>query len=184
MQELKLLEGDQLVIDIPGLCGWIKDEKLLGDNSGSDQRDRLSIPCEIKESHKEPVEGLIIGDRGNKFDVQVKDQVITIAKIYVFPLFPSPRKRRTSPGLSPSKKSRRDKGKGSGSVHYRGVKRGLKTYRQAYFHYEKWSKGDRITKSSKYIPKKLESRILRMNQEKAPVEEILKVLNSKSKKKK
>ena len=159
-----------------GVCGWSQEEKLQGD--------KLSIPCLIKQPSKEPVEGIIIGDLGSQFDVQINDQVITIAKIYVFPHFPSPKKCRTDHDLSPCKKSRRKRGEGSGDIEYRPVKRGLKTYQQLYYHYEIWQSGDRLVKSSKYIPKKLESKIIRMNNEKDPVEKILKVLESKSKRRK
>ena len=41
-----------------------------------------------------------------------------------------------------------------------------------------------MIQSSKYIPKKMEAKIIRMNNEKAPVEKILKVLESKSKRRK
>ena len=41
----------------------------------------------------------------------------------------------------------------------------------------------RLVKSSAYIPKKMEAKIIRMNNEKAPVEEILKVLRDRSKRK-
>ena len=40
-----------------------------------------------------------------------------------------------------------------------------------------------MIKSSEYIPKKMESKIIRMNNEKAPVEEILKVLQNRGKRK-
>ncbi len=84
--------------------------------------------------------------------------------------------------LSPSK-SQRTRGQGSGTVHYRRIKKKGKEYQQAYYHYEIWSRGDRLIKSSKYIPKKMESKIIRMNNEKESVEKILKVLESKSKRK-
>ncbi len=207
MKELVLLQGDQLSIDFDeigfdpdrpqysicpqcsaqtiklsdgcGICGWSEDEKLQGD--------KLSIPCEIRWPHQQPYEALIIRDRGDKFDVQIsddpilEDQVLTIAKLYVFPKLPSPKKCRTTRDLSPCKKSRRKRGEGSGYIEYRDVKRGTKTYKQAWLNYEIWQSGDRVIKSSKYIPKKLESKIIRMNNEKVPVEVILKVLESKSK---
>jgi len=49
--------------------------------------------------------------------------------------------------------------------------------------YKRLINGDRLIKSSKYIPKKLESKIIRMNNEKAPVEKILKVLQNRVKRK-
>ncbi len=85
--------------------------------------------------------------------------------------------------LSPSK-SQRKRGQGSGTVHYRRIKKKGKEYQQAYYHYEFWRGGDRMIKSSEYIPKKMETKIIRMNKEKAPVEQILKVLQNRVKKKK
>jgi hypothetical protein len=41
-----------------------------------------------------------------------------------------------------------------------------------------------LVKSSEYIPKKIETKIIRMNNEKVPVEKILKVLKDRSKRKK
>jgi hypothetical protein len=48
--------------------------------------------------------------------------------------------------------------------------------------YEFWQEGDRLSKKSRYIPKRLVARVEKMNNEKAPVEEILKVLKDKSQK--
>ena len=42
--------------------------------------------------------------------------------------------------------------------------------------------GDRITKKRKYIPKKMLSLIEQMNNDKVPVEEILRVLRKRKKK--
>jgi hypothetical protein len=150
------------------------DSKLLGD--------KLLIPCIVRQPNKSPYKGLIIGDRGFEFDVRVDNHVITLPKLYVHPDFPE--KCRTNNDISPSKNSRRKKGKGSGSVHYRLIKKNNKEYKQAYYHYEFWSKGDRLIKSSEYIPRKMEAKIIRMNNEKVPVEEILKVLRDRSKRKK
>ena len=138
--------------------------------------DKLLIPCIVRQPYKSPYKGLIISDRGSEFDIEVDNNVITLPKIYVHPDFSE--KCQTDNDISPSKKSRRKKGKGSGSIHYRMVK---DKYKQAYYHYEFWSKGDRLIKSSKYIPKKMEAKIIRMNNEKVSVEEILKALRSKKK---
>ena len=203
MKELILLEGDQLEFDLSKIgfdldkpshslcpecscqiielssgckaCGWSQDKKLQGDN--------LSIPCEIKYPHQQSIDGLIIRDRGLELDVQIGDRVLPIAKLYVFPKLPARKKCRTTADLSPCKKSRRKRGEGSGYIEYREVKRGTKTYEQLYFHYEKWDK-KRLINTSKYIPKRLKAKIIRMNNEKVPVEKILKFLNSKSRRKK
>ena len=71
---------------------------------------------------------------------------------------------------------RRAKGIGSGYIHYRTVTKKGKEYREAYYHYEIWQDGDRLTKSSKYIPKRLLSQVQRLEVEKAPVREILQLL--------
>ena len=154
-------------------------------------KEKLSIPCLIKQPHQEPIDGIIIREtpggvegRGSKFDVQINDQVITIAKLYVYPKLPAEKKCRTDRDLSPCKKTRRERGEGSGYIEYRSVKRGAKTYEQLYYDYEIWRDGKVIEASRKYIPRKLEAKIIRMNQEKEPVEKILKVLNSKSRRKK
>lgn len=158
---------------LPCNFGEYKQLKLLGD--------KLSIPCIVRQPHKSPYKGVIICDRGSDFDIEVDNHVITLPKAYIHPDFPE--KCRTDDDISPSKKSRRRKGKGSGSIHYRTIKKKNKEYKQAYYHYEFWRDGDRLVKSSAYIPRKMEAKIIRMNNEKAPVEEILKVLRDRSKRK-
>ena len=149
-------------------------QKLLGDN--------LSIPCEIKEPHKEPIDGLIICDRGDKFDVLINDRVLPIAKLYVHPKLLSPKKCRTDQDIPPSKK-RRNKGENSGSIFIKPVKRGSKTYKQYWFKYEEWINGKRIGKS-RYIPKTSLAKVKRMNQERRSPKAILDFLNGKSRRKK
>ena len=75
-----------------------------------------------------------------------------------------------------SRKTRRCKGDGSGCIYYRTVIKKGKEYREAYYQYEVWNKGDRLVKSSKYIQKRLLSQVQRLESEKAPVKEILKLL--------
>ncbi len=149
-------------------------QKLLGD--------KLSIPCLVKQPHKQPFEGLIVGDRGSDFDVQVDDRVVTLPKLYVFPNFPQKKKCKTDNNISPSKNSgsRRKKGTGSGYINWRTIKKNGKDYKQTWFHYELWDKGRQV-KSCAYIPKKMRSQIEKMNSEKVPVEEILRVLRRKNK---
>jgi hypothetical protein len=45
--------------------------------------------------------------------------------------------------LSPSK-MRRDRGEGSGTIHWRTITKNGKDYPQAYYHYEFWNGGDRL----------------------------------------
>ena len=81
---------------------------------------------------------------------------------------------------SPSK-SRRTKGTGTGYIECKPIKRSGKEYKQYWYHYEEWREGDRVTKKSRYIPKRLVARVEKMEAEKASVREILKVLISKGK---
>ncbi|BAY87775.1 hypothetical protein NIES267_72990 (plasmid) [Calothrix parasitica NIES-267] len=74
------------------------------------------------------------------------------------------------------KKTRRHKGDGSGCIYYRTVTKKGKNYSEAYYQYEFWKDGERLTKSSKYIPKRLLSQVQRLEAEKAPVKDILKLL--------
>jgi hypothetical protein len=75
-----------------------------------------------------------------------------------------------------SRKTRRLKGSGSGCIYYRTTIKKCKEYQEAYFQYEFWENGDCLFKSSKYIPKKLLGVVKELNQHKAPVKEILAVL--------
>ncbi len=75
-----------------------------------------------------------------------------------------------------SRKTRRRKGDGSGCIYYRTVTKKGKEYREAYYQYEAWKDGDRLLKSSKYIPKRLLPQVQQLDSEKAPVKEILKLL--------
>ncbi|WP_200819447.1 DNA N-6-adenine-methyltransferase [Tolypothrix sp. NIES-4075] len=77
--------------------------------------------------------------------------------------------------ISP-RKTRRRKGDGSGNIHWRTITKNGKDYQEAYYHYEFWNGGDRLIKSTKYIPKRLLTRVQGLEQEKAPVREILGVL--------
>jgi hypothetical protein len=79
----------------------------------------------------------------------------------------------------PLSKSRRSKGKGTGWIECKPIKRGGKEYQQYWYHYEEWREGDRIIKKSRYIPKRLLARLEKLEVEKAPVREILEVLISK-----
>ncbi len=79
----------------------------------------------------------------------------------------------------PTSKKRRDQGKGSGWIQCKPIKRCGKEYQQYWYCYEEWQSGDRLTKKSRYIPKRLVAKVERMNQEKVPVSQILEVLGVK-----
>ena len=147
----------------------------------------ISIPCLIRQPHKQPFEGLIVGDRGSEFDVEVNSRIVTLPKLYVFPNFTNflkKKKCQTDDDISPSKiPQRRKKGTGSGYINWRDIRKNGKDYKQTWFHYELWDKGRQV-KSCAYIPKGKRSQVEKMNAEKVPVEEILGVLKNRSKRKK
>jgi hypothetical protein len=64
-------------------------------------------------------------------------------------------KEDISPSEISSLKTRRRKGDGSGCIYWRTVTKKGKNYQEAYYQYEFWKKGDRLVKSSKYIPKRM-----------------------------
>jgi hypothetical protein len=78
--------------------------------------------------------------------------------------------------ITPTSKTRRTKGKGSGWIQCKPIKRSGKEYKQYWYCYEEWREGDRLTKKSRYIPKRLVARVEKLEKEKAPVREILELL--------
>ena len=76
-------------------------------------------------------------------------------------------------------KTRRNKGLGTGDIQWKTITLNGKDYPQAWYHYEEWKNGERLVKKSKYIPKRLLTRIQELEAEKAPVKEILKLLRVK-----
>jgi hypothetical protein len=76
---------------------------------------------------------------------------------------------------------RRKQGYGAGYIECKPIKRGNKEYKQYWYHWEIWDSGDRITKKSKYIPRRLLARVSELEAQKVPVEEILKVLGGRKK---
>ena len=96
----------------------------------------------------------------------------------------SPSNSDISPSNNSPSKMRRHKGEGSGNIHWRTITKKGKDYPQAYYHFEFWNQGDhlrwgvahRLVKSSKYIPKRLIHRVEQLEQNKAPVKDILQVL--------
>ena len=84
-------------------------------------------------------------------------------------------RRHQDKSLSPSKNVR-SRGDGSGSIHYKPIKRRGKEYKQYWYHYEFWQSGERLVKRSRYIAKKLLAQVQRMDADKVPVVDILAVL--------
>jgi hypothetical protein len=81
--------------------------------------------------------------------------------------------------ITPPSTKRRKQGEGSGWIECKPIKRSGKEYKQYWYHYEEWEGGDRTSKKSRYISQNKRSQIEKMNNEKVPVEEILKVLSQK-----
>ncbi|WP_353933377.1 hypothetical protein WJM97_23115 (plasmid) [Okeanomitos corallinicola TIOX110] len=88
----------------------------------------------------------------------------------------SPSNSDFSPSNDSPSKMRRHKGEGSGNIHWRTISKNGKDYPQAYYHFEFWTQGNRLIKSSKYIPKRFIHRVEQLEQQKAPVKDILQVL--------
>lgn len=83
----------------------------------------------------------------------------------------------SSKTITPSKK--RKKGYGTGYIECKPIQRSGKKYQQYWYHYEEWRSGDRLTKKSRYIPKRLLARVEKLEAEKAPVREVLLVLGKR-----
>ncbi|MEM7555211.1 MAG: DNA N-6-adenine-methyltransferase [Cyanobacteria bacterium P01_A01_bin.84] len=147
------------VIEILKLLGVeTSPSKLLGDEENNPSN---NVSADISDSTEK-----LLGDKW------IKNGEINVSQGVEV----SPSNLDNSPSkidLSPSK---RRKGDGSGSIHWRTITRGRKDYPQAYYHYEVWKDGDRLVKSSKYIPKRLLSQVQRLEAEKAPIKEILRLL--------
>ena len=85
---------------------------------------------------------------------------------------------------TPPSTRKRKQGQGTGYIECKPIKTSAgKEYQQYWYHYEEWREGARVTKKSKYIPKNKRAQIQKMNNDKVSVEEILKVLRNKSKRK-
>ncbi|BAZ71266.1 hypothetical protein NIES4106_60630 (plasmid) [Fischerella sp. NIES-4106] len=140
------------VIEILELLGvGINPSNLLGDIEISPSNSEVLGDMEISPSNSELLGDIKINPSKEALEIDPSNEI------------------------SPSK-MRRHKGEGSGSIHWRTITKSGKDYPQAYYHYEFWSGGDRLIKSTKYIPKRLLTQVQQMEQEKAPVREILMLL--------
>ncbi|MGB6296551.1 MAG: DNA N-6-adenine-methyltransferase [Rivularia sp. (in: cyanobacteria)] len=147
------------VIEILKLLGVeTSPSKLLGDEENSASND---VNADISDSTEK-----LLGDKW------IKNGETTISQGFQG----SPSNLDNSPSKIELSSSKRRKGDGSGNIHWRTITRGGKDYLQAYYHYEFWSGGDRLVKSSKYIPKRLLSQVQRLEAKKSPVKEILRLL--------
>lgn len=182
----------------------LQDEQLPQNKQRSPfAESSISIPCLVKQPGHDEVKGVIKQDLGDRFLVDISDELITVSKLFVYPDFSktvgqiekNPSKSSNtffdkysdnsesdleispSKTITPSKK--RKKGYGTGYIECKPVKRSGKEYQQYWYHYEEWRKGDRLTKKSRYIPKRLLARVEKLEMEKAPVREVLEVLGKR-----
>lgn len=82
--------------------------------------------------------------------------------------------------ITPSTKTRRAKGEGSGYLFSKQVSRKGKTYVQWWYQYEiKTNNGNR-GKKTVYVPKTALDRVKQLNQEKVPIDRILEALGKKA----
>jgi hypothetical protein len=84
----------------------------------------------------------------------------------------------TLTNLTPSTKTRRNKGEGSGVLFKTTLKRGNKTYNQWWFQYEEKLEGT-TKKRSLYISGKKLEQVRNLNDQKRPVSEILQTIRGK-----
>ena len=105
----------------------------------------------------------------------------SIGKILLFlggaSSIPTPQSSIIPPSKNIVPPRKRKKGIGTGYIEVRSLKKGNKAYKEYWFHYEIWSNG-KCQKKSKYIPKRKEGAIAKMNADKAPVAEILKAIGA------
>ena len=110
---------------------------------------------------------LVSGEKPDHTPVQNEDLEVGFLQVLYNNLESTPAKRRA-------------KGKGTGFIEERLVKRGNKQYKQYWFHWQKSEPGKgRIFATSKYIPKRLVAKIIEKNNQRLPVGEILQSLGVK-----
>ncbi len=88
---------------------------------------------------------------------------------------------KCSSNPTPPSTKRRKQGYGAGYIECKPIKRSGKEYKQYWYHYEFWQEGDRLIKSSKYIPKGKLAQVQQLDNQKVPVREILKLLGVRRK---
>ena len=150
-----------------------KNEKFLEDKSGEHISSRKMGKNEkfLEDKSGEHISSRKMG-KNEKFLEDKSDEHISSRKIGENEEF---LEDNSGENIS-SKKTRRRKGDGSGCIYYRTVAKKGKEYCEAYYQYEVWKDGDRLVKSSKYIPKRLLIQVQRLEVEKAPVKKTLGVL--------
>lgn len=159
------------------LLGGDNNSPLSTESSSSFSRE-LSIPCLVKQSKQLEVKGVIRKDEGDRFLVEVENEIISFSKLFVYPDFSEsvgqipPTKRATPPSKNSSTKVRRKKGDGTGYIYRRTVTRKGKQYQESYFRYR-----DESGKlKAKYIPQRLLDKVQEAESAKKPIADILVLL--------
>ena len=124
------------------------------------------------ELQKLPVADILFLLGGDEKDPRKSSSTLTTEEVLETDSF-NPRK------ITPPSKKRRKQGYGAGYIECKPINRSGKEYKQYWYHYEIWDKGDCLEKNSRYIPKRLQTRVGKLEAEKAPVSEILKLLGVK-----
>ena len=171
------------------ICGWSENQFI---NDESSVESSISIPCTVKQPNQPERSGVIKQDLGSRFLVYIpaENSTVTVAKLFVYPdlkqldkcsskNIPSSKKcssKTTPPSKNNPRKSRRKKGEGNGSIHYRMVTKNGKQYQEAYYHYIENGK-----KRTKYISNKLLDRVKEAESRKLPVADILVLLGGDKK---
>jgi hypothetical protein len=157
----------------------LQDEQLHQDKQRSlSKESSISIPCLVKQPKQPEVKGIIRKDLGDRFLVEVSDEIISISKLFVYPDFSasvgqiSPTRKQTPPSKIPPSKTRRKKGDGTGYIYRRTITRRGKEYPESYFRYRDESGKLR----SKYIPQKLIDKVQEAESQKKPIADILVLL--------
>jgi hypothetical protein len=177
---VKEQEIAQVLDSLSEVKSWIDDNlrQPKDDDGETEKKSTLSIPCFIKQPKQPEVKGVIKQDLGDRFVVDISDELITISKLFVYPDFEQCSSKIITPSTvkqhqdkNCSSKTRRQKGEGSGHIYYRTVIRNGKNYQQAYY---QWRENGQ--QRTKYIPKKLLSKVQKAELFKKPVTEILELL--------
>ena len=141
----------------------------------------ISIPCLVKQPNQPELKGVIKQDLGDRFLVDISDELITVSKLFVYPDFSktvpqgynigqiSPTKKVAPPSKNSPTKTRRKKGDGTGYIYRRTITRRGKEYQESYFRYRDESGKLR----SKYIPQKLIDKVQEAESQKKPIADIL-----------
>jgi len=176
----------QVLSKLSEVKSWIDDNlrQPKDDDGETEKKSTLSIPCFIKQPKHPEVKGVIQEDLGDRFLVEVSDELISVSKLFVYPDFSktvgqlekNPRKNLTPSKENPRKNRRRKNGQGNGSIYYRTVTKNGRQYQEAYYHYLENGK-----KRTKYIPRKLLDRVSEAESRSLPVADILFLLGGDKK---